>query len=156
MEGNLPCTQATYDSLVNDLKRLKSVERPTIIEAIADARAQGDLKENAEYHAAKDRQGEIEERIRYLEDRIARSEIITADSSTAKHIIFGATVSVKNLDSGVQTDYTLVSSDAVDVMVGKISCNSPIGKSLIGKNRGDKVEIETPRGITRLEILDYK
>jgi transcription elongation factor GreA len=156
MEGNIPLTQDTYNKLGAELDNLKKVERPMILEAIEEARAQGDLKENAEYHAAKEKQGELEERIRYLEDRIARAEIIEIDTANAPHVVFGATVTVKNMDTGKSQDYTLVSSDAVDILEGKISSSSPIGKSLIGSHRGDLVEVKTPRGIQKLQIIDYK
>lgn len=155
MEGMIPVTKDTYNQLQAELDKLKKVDRPEVIEQIADARAQGDLKENAEYHAAKDKQGEIEDRIRYLEDRIARAEVLDLDTKNADHIIFGATVTVKNLDTSKEMKYTLVSSDAVDVLEGKISSESPIGKSLIGSHRGDQVEVQTPRGKIRLEIIDY-
>lgn len=134
---------------------LKKVERPVIIEAITVARENGDLKENADYHAAREKQGHIEDRIRYLEDRLARSEIISVDPATAEHIIFGATVTVKN-ERGKEQVYQLVSSDSVDPMAGKISSTSPIGKALIGKKRGDIAEVQTPRGLNKLEIIDYK
>lgn len=156
MEGGIPVTQETYDKLVAELDNLKKVDRPAILVEIEEARAQGDLKENAEYHAAKDRQGEIEDRIRYLEDRVARAEIIKIDTKNAEHIVFGATVTVKNLDTKKTLDYTLVSSDAVDVLEGKISSSSPIGKALIGSHRGEVVEVKTPRGVQKLEIIDYK
>jgi len=155
MEGMVPVTKDTYTQLQTELDKLKKVDRPAVIEEIAEARAQGDLKENAEYHAAKDKQGEIEDRIRYLEDRIARAEVLDLDTKNADHIIFGATVTVKNLDTNKEMKYTLVSSDAVDVLEGKISSESPIGKSLIGSHRGDQVEVQTPRGMIRLEIIDY-
>jgi transcription elongation factor GreA len=155
MNGNAPMTQSTYNDLCAERDNLKKVERPAVIESIAIARDNGDLKENADYHAAREKQGHIEDRIRYLEDKIARAEIITVDPSTAEHIIFGATVTVKN-QRGKEQVYQLVSTDAVDPMAGKISSTSPIGKALIGKKRGDIAEVETPRGINKLEIMDYK
>lgn len=148
-------TQSTYDELNQEMIHLKKVERPVIIEAITVARENGDLKENADYHAAREKQGHIEDRIRYLEDRLARSEIISVDPSTAEHIIFGATVTVKN-ERGKEQVYQLVSSDSVDPMAGKISSTSPIGKALIGKKRGEIAEVQTPRGLNKLEIIDYK
>ena len=155
MNGNAPMTQQTYDDLNAEMENLKKVERPAVIEAIAVARDNGDLKENADYHAAREKQGHIEDRIRYLEDKIARAEIIKVDPATAEHIIFGATVTVKNA-RGKEQVYQLVSTDAVDPMAGKISSTSPIGKALIGKKRGEVAEVETPRGINKLEIIDYK
>ena len=153
---NIPVTQETYDQLSSELDNLKKVERPRIILEIADARAQGDLRENAEYHAAKERQGEIEDRIRFLEDRVARFKVISIDTAAAKHIMFGATVRVKNIKLGKEQEYTLVSPEGVDPINGKISFTSPIGKALIGKTRGDIVEFQTPKGANSLEILDYK
>jgi len=153
---NIPVTQETYDQLKHEMENLKKVERPKIIQEIAEARAQGDLRENAEYHAAKDRQGEIEDRIRFLEDRIARSTVIKHDTAGAAHIMFGATVRVKNLKLGKEMEYQLVSPEGVDPLNGKISFTSPIGKALIGKSRGDRVEVQTPKGISQLEILDYR
>lgn len=155
MNGSVPMTQSTHDELSAEMEHLKKVERPVIIEAIATARENGDLKENADYHAAREKQGHIEDRIRYLEDRLARSEIISVDPATAEHIIFGATVTVKN-ERGKEQVYQLVSSDAVDPMAGKISSTSPIGKALIGKKRGETTEVQTPRGVNKLEIIDYK
>jgi transcription elongation factor GreA len=156
MQGNIPVTQDTLNQLQAELDNLKKVERPRVIQDIAEARAQGDLKENAEYHAAKERQGQIESRIQYVEDRIARAVVVNHDTAGASHITFGATVKVKNLGTGSETEYTLVSPDGMDPVNGLISYTSPIGKALIGKGRGDKVEITTPKGITKLEILDYK
>lgn len=152
----IPVTKETLDQLQAELDKLKKVDRPQVIEAIAEARAQGDLKENAEYHAAKEQQGQIEARIQYLEDRIARSEIITHDAANMAHVSFGATVQVKNLDTAKVVEYTLVSPDGMDPINGKISYTSPIGKALIGKTRGDVVQVQTPKGLTRLEILDYR
>ena len=153
---NIPVTQETYDQLNLELGNLKKVERPKIIQEIAEARAQGDLRENAEYHAAKDRQGEIEDRIRFLEDRIARSVVVKHDTAAAPHITFGATVKVRNVKLGKELEYQLVSPEGVDPLNGKISFTSPIGKALIGKTRGDLVEVVTPKGVNQLEVIDYK
>ncbi len=152
----IPVTQETLNQLNQELNHLKKTERPRIIIEIADARAQGDLRENAEYHAAKDRQGEIEDRIRFLEDRVARSFVVTYDASKSESVKFGATVTVKNLKTGSVQDYQLVSPEGVDPMNGKISFTSPIGKALMGKTRGEVIEVSTPRGVNRLEIIDYK
>jgi transcription elongation factor GreA len=152
----LPITQADHDQLSAELKNLKDVERPAIIQDIVDARSNGDLKENADYHAAREKQGHIEDRIRMLEDRLARAEIIKHDTAAHAHIIFGATVTVKNQSTNKEQTYTIVSPDAMDPLAGKISNTSPIGKALIGKKRGEIVEVQTPRGVTKLEILDYK
>jgi len=151
----IPVTKETYNLLVQELEVLKSTERPRILQEIADARAQGDLSENFEYHSAKDQQGKIESRIQFLEDRVARSAIIELDTASAARILFGATVKVKNLEGKV-LEYTLVSPEGSDPVNGKISSVSPIGKALIGKTRGDKVEVKTPKKVIKLEILDYK
>jgi len=156
MEGTIPVTQETLNQLQGELDNLKKVERPRVIQDIAEARSHGDLKENAEYHASKERQGQIEGRIQYLEDRIARSVVTTHNTASAAHITFGAAVKVKNLATGSEMEYTLVSPDGMDPANGKISYTSPVGKALIGKSRGDKVEVTTPKGINRYEILDYK
>ena len=154
---NIPVTQETYDQLVQELDNLKKVERPHIISEIADARAQGDLKENAEYHAAKDRQGEIESRIHHLEDKIARSVIIAYDPSKSDSVKFGATVDVKNVKTGKKSTYQLVSPEGVDPINGKISFKSPIGEALLGKTRGEIAEVKLPNGnVNQLEIIDYR
>ncbi|MDR0516212.1 MAG: transcription elongation factor GreA [Fibromonadaceae bacterium] len=152
----IPFTKETYDILAAELETLKKVERPRILQEIADARAQGDLSENFEYHAAKDQQGKIESRIQFLEDRIARAVVIEHDTASAARILFGATVKVRDLAIGKEYEYTLVSPEGSDPMNGKISSASPIGKALIGKARGDKVEVQTPKKVIKLEILDYK
>jgi transcription elongation factor GreA len=156
MPDKLPMGKAAYDKLLVDLDNLKKTDRPAIITEIAVARAQGDLSENAEYHAAKEKQGMIEDRIREIEDKIARAEIMTADPSESPHIIYGAVVSVKNLDTGKSLEYTLVGSDEVDPLLGKISSASPIGQSLIGRKTGDVVEARVPKGLLKLEILGYR
>lgn len=152
----IPVTKETLDQLQAELDGLKKNERPQVIADIAEARAQGDLKENAEYHAAKERQTHIESRIQYLEDRIARSQVISHDTASMAHVSFGATVTVKNLATQNIAEYTLVSPDGMDPINGKISYSSPIGKALIGKGKGEVVEVTTPKGITKLEILDYR
>ncbi|MCL2100443.1 MAG: transcription elongation factor GreA [Fibromonadales bacterium] len=154
--NTIPVTKETYELLVQELDTLKKVERPRILQEIAEARAQGDLSENFEYHSAKDQQGKIEARIQFLEDRVARSVIIEPDTASAVRILFGATVKVKDLASGKEIEYTLVSPEGSDPVNGKISSVSPIGKALIGKTRGDKVEVQTPKKVLKLEILDYR
>ncbi|MFA6342700.1 MAG: transcription elongation factor GreA [Fibrobacteraceae bacterium] len=153
---SIPVTQETYTQLTQELDNLKKVLRPNIIEEIAEARAQGDLKENSEYHAAKDRQGEIEDRIRFLEDRVARAKIIKYDPAKSDTIKFGATVTVKNMKTGKSQEYQLVSPEGVDPANGKISFTSPIGKALMGTSRGAVVNVTTPKGINQFEVLDYK
>ena len=149
-------TQQAYDRLAQELDVLKKVERPDIISEIATARAQGDLSENAEYHAAKEKQGHLEAKIAELEDKINRAEIVGTGAGNADHIVFGAIVSVKNLGNDKVQEYTLVGPEDVDVVTGRISSVSPIGKSLLGKKPGDVVEVQIPKGTLRLEILNYK
>lgn len=153
--NSIPMSQQAYDKLLLELDHLKKVDRPHIISEIAVARAQGDLSENAEYHAAKEKQGHIEDKIQTLEDKIARAEIFTADASESDHVIFGAVVSVKNLNTHKVQEYTLVGSDEVDVIAGKISSASPIGKGLMGRKVGDVIEVQIPKGTLKLEILKY-
>lgn len=156
MVNRIPMTQQAYDRLAQELDNLKKVERPDIISEISTARAQGDLAENAEYHAAKEKQGHLEAKISELEDKIHRAEILSATPVASDHIIFGNVVSVKNLDTKKVQQYTLVGPEDVDVASGKISSVSPIGKSLLGKKPGDTVEVQIPKGLLKLEILDYK
>ncbi|HSQ43064.1 MAG TPA: transcription elongation factor GreA [Fibrobacteraceae bacterium] len=156
MEGTFPVTQDTLDQLQLELDNLKKVDRPRVIQDIAEARSHGDLKENAEYHAAKERQGQIEARIQYLEDRIARAVVVTHNTADAAHVTFGATVKVRNTATGIEAKYMLVSPEGMDPMKGKISYTSPIGKALIGKSRGETVEVNTPKGVTHLLVLDYQ
>ena len=155
-EQRIPISQQALDRLAGELDHLKKVERPAIIEEISVARAQGDLSENAEYHAAKEKQAHLEDKIRELEDKIHRAEIFTGSAADSDHIIFGAVVSVKNLTTNKVLEYTLVGPEDVDVASGKISSASPIGKSLMGKKPGDVVEAQIPKGTIKLEILDYK
>ena len=154
--GSIPITREGYDKLVADLHHYKTVERPTIIVAIQEARAQGDLSENAEYDAAKEKQGKIEDKISGLEDKIARAHIIEADPSASETIIFGATVTVLDNGTGKVMEYKLVGPEDVDIMRNHISINSPIGKSMVGKRCGDSVEVTTPRGIKSLTIQAFR
>jgi transcription elongation factor GreA len=149
-------SQQAYERLQAELENLKKVERPAIIEEISVARALGDLSENAEYHAAKEKQGLVEDKIRELEDKIHRAEIFKGPVGDADHVIFGAVVSVKNLTTDKVMEYTLVGPEDVDVAAGKISSASPIGKSLMGKKPGDIVEAQIPKGTVKLQILSHK
>jgi transcription elongation factor GreA len=152
----IPVTRETHEHLSRELENLKKVERPRILQEIAEARAQGDLSENFEYHSAKDQQGKIESRIQFLEDRVARAVIIEHDTASAERILFGATVKLKDLTLGKEYEYMLVSPEGSDPANGKISSVSPIGKALIGKTRGDKVDVQTPKKVVKYEILDYR
>ena len=142
-----------YQALDDELKRLKTQERPAVIAAIAEARSHGDLSENAEYHAAKERQGWIEGRIAEIEDRIARAQIIDVSKLSGDQVKFGATVSVVDEDTEESARYQIVGEHEADVRSGKISIASPIARAMIGKEIGDVVEVNTPGGVKAYEIL---
>jgi transcription elongation factor GreA len=149
----VPMTAEGYQALDDELKRLKTAERPTVIAAIAEARLHGDLSENAEYHAAKDRQGWIEGRIAEIEDKIARAQIIDVSKLSGAQVKFGATVSVVDEDTEESARYQIVGEHEADVRSGKISIASPIARAMIGKEMGDVVEVNTPGGVKAYEIL---
>jgi transcription elongation factor GreA len=149
----VPMTAEGYHALDEELKRLKSQERPNAIAAIAEARTHGDLSENAEYHAAKERQGWIESRIAEIEDRIARAQIIDVSKLSGDQVKFGATVSVVDEDTEEAARYQIVGEHEADVRAGKISIASPIARAMIGKEIGDVVEVNTPGGVKAYEIL---
>jgi len=142
-----------YQALDDELKRLKSIERPSVIAAISEARAHGDLSENAEYHAAKDRQGWIEGRIAEIEDKMARAQVIDVSKLSGAQVKFGATVSVVDEDTEEEARYQIVGEHEADVKSGKISVTSPLARGMIGKEVGDVVEINTPGGVKAYEIL---
>jgi transcription elongation factor GreA len=152
----IPMTAEGYQALDAELKRLKSEERPAIIQAISEARAHGDLSENAEYHAAKERQAFIETRVAEIEDKIARSQIIDVSKLSGKQVKFGATVNLIEEDSGEKSKYKIVGEDESDVKAGKISITSPIARALIGKEEGDVVEVMAPGGAKSYEIVKVK
>ena len=149
----IPMTESGYIALDAELKRLKTEERPAIIAAIAEARSHGDLSENAEYHAAKDRQSFIEGRIGELEDKMARSQIIDVKQLSGTTVKFGATIKVLDEDTETESVYKIVGEDEADVRAGKISIASPIARAMIGKESGDVVEVVAPSGLRSLEIL---
>ena len=142
-----------YAVLDDELKRLKTQERPSVIAAIAEARLHGDLSENAEYHAAKDRQGWIEGRIAEIEDKIARAQIIDVSRLSGAQIKFGATVSVIDEDTEEAARYQIVGEHEADVKSGKISLSSPLSRAMMGKEVGDVVEVNTPGGVKAYEIV---
>jgi len=149
-------TAEGYSALDAELKRLKTVERPTVIAAIAEARTHGDLSENAEYHAAKERQSFIEGRLAELEDKLARAQVIDVSRLGGPTVKFGATVQVLDEDSGGKSNYKIVGEDEADVRAGKISISSPIARAMIGKEVGDVVEVAAPGGARSYEILKIK
>ena len=142
-----------FQSLDDELRRLKTQERPAVIAAIAEARSHGDLSENAEYHAAKERQGWIEGRIAEIEDKIARAQVIDVSKLSGAQIKFGATVSVVDEDTEEEARYQIVGEHEADVRSGKVSIASPIARAMIGKESGDVVEVNTPGGVKAYEIL---
>jgi transcription elongation factor GreA len=148
----VPMTSEGYSSLDEELKRLKSVERPSVIAAISEARSHGDLSENAEYHAAKERQGWIEGRIAEIEDKISRAQVIDVSKLSGKQVKFGATVTVVDEDTEKEDRYQIVGEHEADVKKGRVSVTSPIARSLIGKETGDVVEVNTPGGVKAYEI----
>ena len=153
----VPMTAGGHAALESELKRLVAVERPRIIEAIAEARGHGDLSENAEYHAAKEAHGLNEGRILELEDKLSRAEIIDVSKLTgSKTIKFGATVTLVDEDTEEKKKYQIVGDVEADVKEGKISISSPISRALIGKAKGDTVEVTAPGGARSYEILDVK
>ena len=149
----VPMTMEGYRKLEAELHRLKTQERPRIIQQIADAREHGDLSENAEYHAAKDAQGLNEAKVAELEDKIARADIIDPSKLSGASVKFGATVTLEDEDSGDKVKYKIVGEDEADLREGKISISSPIARALIGKSKGDSAEVTTPRGARSYEIL---
>jgi transcription elongation factor GreA len=154
MSDSIPMTRAGAEAIKRELKRLKSVERPRNVHDIAVAREHGDLRENAEYHAAKERQSHIDGRIKMLEDRLARAQIIDVGKLSGERVVFGATVKLEDTDSGAQTQYTIVGETEADLKKGRISITSPIARGLVGREAGDTVKIRTPGGEREYEILE--
>lgn len=153
----VPLTQRGADLLKSELHRLKSVERHAVIQAIAEARAQGDLSENAEYEAAKDKQGFIEGRIKEIESKLAAAQIIDPSALDADgKVVFGATVDLEDQDSEAQVTYQIVGDDEADLKLGLISISSPIARALIGKHVGDVAEVQAPGGLKHWEIMDVR
>jgi transcription elongation factor GreA len=149
----IPMTAEGHKALDEELKHLKTVERPAVIQAISEAREHGDLSENAEYHAAKERQGWIEGRLAELEDKLARAQVIDATKLSGDTVKFGATVTVIDEDTEEEHAYKIVGEDEADVKGGKISLSSPISRALINKEVGDVVEVNAPGGVKSYEIL---
>src|SRR5579875_2368133 len=149
----VPMTAEGYRALDDELKRLKSLERPSVIAAISEARSHGDLSENAEYHAAKERQGWIEGRIAEIEDKMARAQVIDVSKLSGKQVKFGATVTVVDEDTEEEARYQIVGEHEADIKLGRLSLTSPLARGMIGKESGDAVEVSTPSGIKAYEIL---
>jgi len=153
----IPLTKRGAEKLKEELQRLKSVERHAVIQAIAEARAQGDLSENAEYDAAKDKQGFIEGRILEVESKLAAARIIDpATVDAGGRVVFGATVDLEDEDSGAKVTYQIVGDDEADLKFGLISISSPIARGLIGKSAGDVAEVQAPGGLKRWEVIGVR
>jgi transcription elongation factor GreA len=151
-DNRMPITQTGLARLKDELKRLKGFERPKIVKEIAEARSHGDLSENAEYHAAKEKQSHLEGRIIQVEDWIARAEVIDVGRLKGDRVVFGATVALSDTDSGDEVRYQLVGELEADLKRGKISVTSPIARAIIGKQEGDVVKVKAPGGDREYEI----
>ena len=152
--NQIPITRNGADLLKAELKQLKSVDRPNVVEAIAEARAQGDLSENAEYDAAKERQGFIEGRLAQIEAILSQAIVIDPTSLNADgKCVFGSTIEIEDLDAGIKSIYQIVGDDEADIKNKKISINSPLAKAMIGKEEGDEIDFETPGGLKNYEIM---
>ncbi|HET6412769.1 MAG TPA: transcription elongation factor GreA [Anaeromyxobacter sp.] len=152
MAGQVPMTRGGLLRLKGELKRLKAIERPRIVREIAEARSHGDISENAEYHAAKERQGHVEGRIAQVEHWIASAEVIDVSKHAGDKVVFGATVHLEDTDSGDKARYRIVGELEADLKQGKISVTSPIARALIGRSEGDTVVVRTPGGQKEYEI----
>ncbi|MFI4891530.1 MAG: transcription elongation factor GreA [Steroidobacterales bacterium] len=152
-----PMTLRGAERLRTELKRLKSVDRPTVIKAIAEARAHGDLSENAEYHAAREQQSFIEGRINEIEHRLSNAHVIDVTMLAASgRVVFGATIELEDQDGGIAVTYQLVGDDEADIKQGLLSVSSPIARALIGKSEGDVVDVTTPGGSRSYEIVSVR
>lgn len=154
MISRIPISRAGYQKLREELNRLERIERPDVVRAIEEARQHGDLSENAEYHAAKDRQGMIEGRILELKDKIARAEVIDCTKVSCSSAVFGTVVTLLDMETEEQMTYQLLGPEEADVKKGSISVLSPLGRSLLGKTVGDDVMAKTPGGLREFEVMD--
>lgn len=151
-----PMTAGGYQRLEEELRRLKSEDRPAVIKAIEEARAHGDLSENAEYHAAKERQAFIEGRLAELEDKISRAEVIDPSKLSGNTVMFGATVTIVDEDTDEEATYQIVGTEEADIKQGLLSIAAPLARGLIGKSVGDSVDVQTPKGPRSYEVLALK
>jgi transcription elongation factor GreA len=156
MSERVPMTRQGYDKLEADLRELKTVDRPRIVKEIEVARAHGDISENAEFHAAKERQSHIEGRIRLLEDKLARAQVIDPTGSSPNTVRFGVTVVLLDAETDEEVTYTLVGEDESDIAAGKISVGSPIARALLGKTVDDVVRVQVPKGTREFEVRDIR
>jgi len=155
-DASVPMTAQGHQRLLDDLKRLKAVERPKNVRDIEEARDHGDLSENAEFHAAKERQSLLDVQIREIEDRLARAQVIDVSKLSGDKVVFGATVSLADGDTGDKVIYQIVGDHEAEPKNGKISISSPVARALIGKSEGDEVQVRTPTGVRTLEILSVE
>jgi len=153
---SVPLTRESFDALQEELKKLIRIERPKVIQDIAEARSHGDLSENAEYDAAKNRQAFIEGRIAELNGKLARAYVVDLSNMKPDKVVFGATVTLYDTASEDEITYKIVGEDEADIKLGKISCTSPVGKALIGHKLDDSVKIKVPSGVKEYEIIDIK
>lgn len=153
MSEKVPMTASGYARLEEELRHLRSVARPEVIKAIAEAREHGDLSENAEYHAARERQSFIEGRVAELEDKISRAQVIDPSKLSGDTVMFGATVEVADEDTDQESTFQIVGETEAEVKEGRIAVTSPLARALIGKQEGDSVEVMTPKGTKAYEIL---
>jgi len=149
-------TPRGYALLEEELRRLRAEDRPRIVREIELARAHGDISENAEYHAAKERQGQIEARLRQLEDRLARAQVIDPREQSGERVVFGATVVLVDIESDERITYTIVGEDEADVNQGMISVTSPVARAIMGREEGASVQVRVPKGMRALEILEVR
>ncbi len=152
-DSNVPMTSQGYQRLMEDLKRLKGVERPKVVQDIEEAREHGDISENAEFHAAKERQSLLDVQIRETEDRLARAQVIEIATLSGDKVVFGATVTLADEDSGDKVVYQIVGDHEAEPKNGKISVSSPVARALIGKSVGDEIQVRTPTGVRTFELL---
>jgi len=156
MDQRVPMTPRGFEALKQELQRLKSVERPANIKDIEEAIAHGDLSENAEYHAAKEKQAHIAGKMAMLDDRIARAQVIDTAGANPDKVSFGATVQLQDVESDEEVRYTLVGEDEADAKAGRISITSPVAQALMGKEVGDEVSVKVPKGVREFEVLEIR
>lgn len=156
MDQRVPMTPSGYEALKAELKRLKSVDRPANIKDIEEAIAHGDLSENAEYHAAKEKQAHIAGRMAMLDDRIARAQVIDSTGQEPDKVRFGATVRLSDIETDDEIVYLIVGEDEADAKQGRISVTSPVARALLGREVGDEIEVKVPKGRRELEVLEIR
>lgn len=156
MSHSVPMTKESHEAMQDELKRMIREERPKVIQDIAEARAHGDLSENAEYDAAKNKQGFIEGRIQELQDKLARAYVVDLSNLKPDKVVFGATVTLYDTSSEEEVCYKIVGEEEADIKLGKISCTSPVGKALIGHKIDDTVKAKVPSGVKEYEIVEIK